>query len=158
MKLGITSTLIAVTAMMVSRSTPASQQTVGSEEAAIRAVWARFEEAFNRGDAKTIASIYSVNGDRINQQGELASGRDAIERQYRKQLDDWKAEFGTRRFHADLAIRFVRPDVAIVDGRLDSLTTATSAIVAHFTVIAEKQSGNWLIAAGRVGPREERRR
>ena len=49
---------------------------------AIRQAATKFAEAFNRGDAKAIADLWTHNGEYIDEQGRNAVGREAIENDY----------------------------------------------------------------------------
>lgn len=53
-----------------------------ADEAAIHQIWQKFEAAFNRGDSKTAASVFAVDGDRMDSLGQFFQGRAAIERSY----------------------------------------------------------------------------
>lgn len=95
-----------------------------SGEKAIRDVLDRFKDAWNRHDVHAFASLFAEDADFTNWRGDSASGRANIE------------EFHTLPFatifktsvltFADVKIRFIRPDIASVDGRWN-LTGATDA-------------------------------
>ncbi len=46
---------------------------------------------------------------------------------------------------SEITVRFLRPDIAIIDGT----TVRNSEETSQFTVIATNTDGQWLIAAGR---------
>ncbi len=115
------------------------------EEENVRAMWARFEEFHNKGDANGVAALYAKDADRITGRGEVAHGRVEIREQYVDELARRKADSTIQPFHAEFTIRFLRSEVALLDAR--AVWTAQQKI--QFTVIATKASGQWLIAAGR---------
>ena len=48
-------------------------------------------------------------------------------------------------YHANISVRFLRPDIAIVDG----ISNRTLGVTGYFTLVVTKEDGDWLIAAGR---------
>ena len=116
------------------------------EETAIRELWERFSELYEARDAEGIANLYAEDADRFAQVSNLAAGRAAIREQY-------QAEFARYSPDADLtpikptevSIRFVRPDVAILDG----ISSPSETVSVYFTVFLTKDDGQWMLAAGR---------
>ena len=53
-----------------------------SELEAIRKSSHAFEEAFNKADAKAVAALWTIDGDYVDETGQVFAGRDAIEKQY----------------------------------------------------------------------------
>jgi len=124
-------------------------QDADREKAAIQALWQRFEEAVNSSDANIVASLYSPDGDRINSDMEIAKGRAEITAQYEKEFARRKADPSTVPFHAKIAIRFLDPQVAILDGEWEGFR-AGKKVRGQFTGIVTKGANGWQIAAGRV--------
>jgi uncharacterized protein (TIGR02246 family) len=118
---------------------------VSHEEAAVIALWRQFETLYSQGDYKGVANLYAPDADRgISGSTELARGRFAIEQVYKRELAGWDGS----RVHDTIRVRFLRPDVALLDGfGLDS--EAKDSPVAIYTVVLIKQDGRWIIAAGR---------
>lgn len=129
-------------------STLSFNQVNNQDEEALRAMWQRFEEFFNRHDAKGIADLYSPGGDRINPQGKIARGRAEIQQQYEEIFAKREANPETQPYHAAIGIRFVRPEVALLDGEWQ-VDTSQGKFRGQFTVTAMKEEGHWWIAAGR---------
>jgi uncharacterized protein (TIGR02246 family) len=136
-----TALLLVATALMA--------QNVGRDEAALRQLWDQFEEAFNRGDATKIASLYAPDGDRIDRDMDVARGRTEIAAQYEKEFARRKADASTVPLHAKLVIRFLDPQIAVLDGDWDGFRSGKK-VHGQFTVIARKGVNSWQIAAGRV--------
>jgi uncharacterized protein (TIGR02246 family) len=125
---------------------PIYAQSLEDEEDAIRAVWARFEQFVENGDAEGIASLYALDSDRFASVSQKAVGRAEVLEQYRAVISARDADETTiRPFHADITIRFLRADVAIADGVYD----VRLGVTGYFTVILTYEDGQWWIVAGR---------
>jgi uncharacterized protein (TIGR02246 family) len=124
-------------------------QNVDREKAAIQTLWQRFEEAFNSSDANRVARLYSPDGDRINSDMEIAKGRAEIAAQYEKEFARRKADPWSVPFHAKITIRFLDPQIAILDGEWEGFR-AGKRVRGQFTGIVTKGADGWQIAAGRV--------
>lgn len=136
---------LAALVLLPSRATAQSS----GEGAAIRAVFDRFVQYFNDGDSEAIGELYAENADRRVASGEHARGRAEVAAMYeasflrrtqRTNPPDGRTEF-------EYEIRFLRPDVALVDG-FYLLPSGRRGI---FTVVATKEDGHWFMAAGRAG-------
>ena len=124
---------------------PLAAQTRAEEEREVRAMWARFEELYDTGDAAGVAGLYAEDADRITLRGEVARGRAEIQAQYAAGIARREADPNTIPYHAEITIRFLRADVAILDG----VSVRNAEETRQFTAIATKVDGRWLIAAGR---------
>lgn len=111
-----------------------------------RAIWTRFEELYNEGDAEGVAP-YAPDADRITTGGDIGHGRAEIQEQYAAGLATREADPTIRPLRADIIVRFLRPDVALLDGT--AVWDSESSI--QFTVIATGSNDQWSIAAGRRG-------
>ena len=85
------------------------------ELAAIRAEAEVFRKAFQSGDAKAIASLWTEDGEYIDPSGERLAGRAAIEKGY---TDFFAAHPGTEMKITIDSLRLVGPNTAIEDGRV----------------------------------------
>ena len=121
------------TPTVVAQSVPASRDT--TEVPAIRTDFARFYEGWNAHDVAQMVSVYADDVDQVNVFAEWHRGKQAI-------ADD------LRRFHAGPAknsrktytvekIRFIKPDVAVVQVR------SLSAVGNLGTYVMVKESGDW---------------
>jgi uncharacterized protein (TIGR02246 family) len=132
--------------------TPTFAQSQADEELALRELWSQFREYYAANDAEGVASLYAEDSDRFANISEKAVGRAEVMEQYRAILERRKAAPPTTRFKpTEITIRFLRPDVAILDG----ISSPTESTRVHFTVIATKEDGRWWIAAGRPRGRVE---
>jgi uncharacterized protein (TIGR02246 family) len=131
--------------VLVNLTASAAAQPPAEEEKAIRAMWERFEEFYNKGDAVGVASLYAADADRITSRA-TAKGRSEIQQQYEAELARRSATAAP--IDDTIAIRFLRPDVAILDGE-GKEDTPDGQLRVLYTVIFTKESGRWWIAAGR---------
>jgi uncharacterized protein (TIGR02246 family) len=121
-------------------------QSAETEEQAIRALWLQFEKYFEDGDADGVASLYTLDSDRYTNDGRRGENRDGVKKLYEEIFADRQLGPPIKKgYHAGLTIRFLRPDVAIVDG----VSNRTPGVTSRFTVIVTEEEGRWMIAAGR---------
>ncbi len=118
-----------------------------SADKAIRGAAEAFVAAFNRGEAKEIAALWTTSGSLADEQGEILKGRQAIEGKY--------AAFFKEYPHAkiDLVIRsidFPTPLVAIEDGtsRITS-EHAGPPVASRYTAVHTLENGKWLMSSVR---------
>jgi uncharacterized protein (TIGR02246 family) len=116
------------------------------DEKAIRAVGDAFARSFTAGDAKSVAAMFSEDGELIDENGERAQGRRAIEELY-------TGLFQSRpRSTIDIAIeslRFLSPDVAKEEGHTQVKSAGEPATLRRYTVLYVKQDGRWLYSSVR---------
>jgi uncharacterized protein (TIGR02246 family) len=125
---------------------PAKSQSADNEEDAVRAMWHQFETYFDDSDVDGVASLYALDSDRFSNDGSKVEGRNDVREVYAEIIA--KRALGpprTKGYHADISVRFIRPDVAIVDG----ISKRTPGVTSYFTLVVTKEDGDWLIAAGR---------
>ncbi|PYV17744.1 MAG: hypothetical protein DMG21_07375 [Acidobacteria bacterium] len=122
------------------------------DEAAIRKVFADFAEAWAKDDAKSMASMWTEDGDLINPQGRVATGRAEVEKLFG---DEHSTVF--KASHISFTpgtIRLVKPDVAVFTtdydvpdahgpngSPMDAKGTVTSVMV--------KKGGKWMTFSAR---------
>ena len=82
---------------------------------AIQGVMDRFEDAWNRHDAKAFAAVFAEDADFTNWRGSGASGRSKIEEFHAPMFATIFKN--SHQKYTDVRTRFVRPDVAAVDVR-----------------------------------------
>lgn len=121
------------------------------DENAIRKIVVVMTDAFNRHDAKTATQMYDPDARFVTVRGEVMDGQPAIERGLASIL-------GTRAKNAsqrtlDVAVRFVRPDIALVHvtNELSGLVAPDGqALPSHrerSLRVFVKESGVWRVAA-----------
>lgn len=115
--------------------------------AAIHAASDAFVDAFNKGDAKAVAALWTEDGDYIDESGNAFAGRDAIEKVYA----DFFADNPDARIRIAIdSVRLVRGNEAIEDGRtmLDPPLSGSPAI-GKYTATHVKVDGKWLMSTVR---------
>jgi uncharacterized protein (TIGR02246 family) len=120
-------------------------------EAAIRANVNAFASAYNAGDAKAIAHLFTADAQMLDEDENTTQGREAIER-------DFAAIFARSpqtRIEVDVAsIRFIGSALAIETGSTKVASKPGAAPeVSRYTVVHTKsKNGNWLMAFARDTP------
>src|SRR5437588_6017151 len=80
-----------------------------ADEAAIQANIARFVKAYNAGDAKAVAALFTPDGQIVDKQGNVAESRDAIAKTFTRLF----AEMPQKRLEVVVeSIRFVGAELA----------------------------------------------
>ncbi|MGO8751327.1 MAG: SgcJ/EcaC family oxidoreductase [Thermoguttaceae bacterium] len=120
------------------------------DEKAIRLAAEAFAKAYNRGDAKAIASLFATDGEIVNEEGQSTQGREGIERVFAGIFKE------NPKTHMDLAIgsiRFIGPDAAVEDG-MATVTDAPDEPAQRnpYTVVHTGKDGKWLMASARDLP------
>ena len=128
-----------------------------SDRVAIQKVLDAHGIAWTKGDAMAAAAVMTEDADWVSGSGHVYEGRAAIEAAHREWLSgDAK---GTRHTHPGTPkIRFIRPDVAIVDG--DSYTgdihdaqgKELPPVFSRYTAVFVRDGGNWKVTAFRSLP------
>ena len=118
-----------------------------SAESEIRATAVAFVEAFNRGDARAVAALWTAAGTAADDSGRIYKGRAAIEAQYAalfKELPGARMEVSVK------SIEFPTPTTAIEDGvaQVDA-EHAGPPQASRYTAVHIKQDGKWLMASVR---------
>jgi uncharacterized protein (TIGR02246 family) len=134
--------------------TPAWGQGTPADEAAIRKIADQFALAWGKGDAKSLAALYTTDADYVSSTGLMAKGRAEIEKAYITQLSG--VYKGTTLKNAITNVRFLKPDVAITNGTFEVTglrgpdgKEAPPRKGININVLV-KQNGQWLITALRA--------
>ena len=122
-------------------------KTEGNAKKDIGKVMAKYVAAFNKGNAKALAALYTSNADYRGPRGELIEGRDEIEKNYER-------FFGANQevqIKIDVTeIRLVGTNVAIVDGTPDvTPPLAGPPVEIQGTLILVKRPEGWMIESVR---------
>lgn len=99
----------------LSQEAAASASPAARDEAAIRAIVARYVEAREKRDATLLAALFTADADQLVTTGEWRKGRDNV---VRGGLASSQANPGARQIAVEV-VRFVAPGVAIADGRYE---------------------------------------
>ena len=123
------------------------------DEAAIRQLYVNYDAAWNAADAHGLAQLWADDADHMEPDGRIIRGRAAVQQLF---TDRFAADLkGTRSQQTIESVRFVTPDVAVVDasyevtGMHPSDGTDLPAIHGRYVDIWLKHAGKWRIAADR---------
>lgn len=114
-----------------------------ADEAVIRENAAKYVEAYNRRDSKTMASLWSPEAVYIDSAtGEGVVGRDAIV----KQLDENFAGLEDAKLTVTVdSIDFVSPNVAIEKGKAEVTYSKSPTEKTDYSAVHVKRDGKWLL-------------
>jgi uncharacterized protein (TIGR02246 family) len=115
-----------------------------SDEAAIRAVIKAFIDTREANDAKGLTALLTEDVDQQQTSGNTRRGREAV---VTGSMATQQSTGGRRTITVD-SLRFVTPDVAIADGRYDSVGRSDGTDQRMLTsMVLRRESGGWKIAA-----------
>jgi uncharacterized protein (TIGR02246 family) len=115
-----------------------------ADEQAVRAVIQAFLDTREKNDAAGLAALLTADVDQRQTSGNMRSGRDAV---VTGSLTTQQSTGGRRTITVD-SLRFVGNDVAIADGRYDSLGRADGTDQRMLTsMVLRREGGAWKIAA-----------
>ncbi len=133
-------------ALLAIAAPAAAQQRVdrAADEAAIKAVIQAFIDTREANDSAGLAALLTADVDQRQTSGNVRSGRDAV---VSGSLATTQSTGGRRSITVD-SLRFVGPDVALADGRYDSVGRADGTDQRMLTSMVFKRDGSaWKIAA-----------
>jgi uncharacterized protein (TIGR02246 family) len=132
--------------------TPAEDPRRKADEEAIRKQSAAFVHAFEQGDAKTLAELWTADGEYIDDDGTTLHGRSAIAEAYIKLF----AKHPKRKVKVNVeSIRFVARDSAIEEGVASVLKgDDEKPTFSRYSILYAREEGCWLMAVVREGPDE----
>jgi uncharacterized protein (TIGR02246 family) len=115
------------------------------DEAAVRAVVARYVDAREKRDPKLLEALFTEDADQLVTTGEWRQGRENV---VRGGLASSQANPGARQIAIEV-VRFVAPGVAIADGRYEITGSPAAAPRRMRTtfVLVRGASSEWRIAA-----------
>lgn len=127
--------------------------TANAQESIIQQKTESYVEAFNKRDAKKLASLWAEDGEYINPEtGEIITGRDEIEKAFEERFQ----LLGSVQLEAKIkSITFPSEKEALEIGTLRASIPGKKPIESAFKVFFENQNGNWLISAIRLVDIEE---
>ncbi|HEY7672617.1 MAG TPA: SgcJ/EcaC family oxidoreductase [Gammaproteobacteria bacterium] len=115
-----------------------------ADEAAIRAVIQAFIDTREANDAAGLTAILTPDVDQRQTSGNMRSGRDTV---VSGSLATTQSTGGRRTITVD-SLRFLTPDVAIADGRYDSIGRADGTDQHMLTsILLRREADGWKIAA-----------
>lgn len=104
----------------------------------------QYVAAFNKADAKGLAALYTTGAVRMGPEGQLITGRAAIEKSY---ADAFAGPTkGTTLTVTVSSSHVVTPDVKIMEGRYNT-TGGTNPGGGRYVNTVARQGGTWLLAS-----------
>jgi uncharacterized protein (TIGR02246 family) len=118
-----------------------------ADEAAIRENIAQFVKAYNAGDAKAVAALFTPDGRTVDKEGDESKGRDAIAQTFARLFEDMPQ----KRIEVFVdSIRFIGADLAMEVGTTKETPTPTEPPeYDRYTVLHVKRDGKWQMALAR---------
>lgn len=114
--------------------------------AAIRASAQAFVEAFNKGDAQAVASLWTENGDYIDDSGNRFTGRAAIEKVY----SEFFAENANAKIQINIdSLQRLSKTTAVEEGTSLVEVPPSAAAIGQYLAIHVKVDGKWQMASVR---------
>lgn len=115
-----------------------------ADETAVRELVARYVDARDHPDAKTIEALFTADADQLVSSGEWRRGRDAV---VRGTMASSEASGGKRTITVE-TVRFLDGTTAIADGRYEIAgTNGTAARRMWTSIICKRTPAGWRIAA-----------
>jgi uncharacterized protein (TIGR02246 family) len=118
-----------------------------ADETAIRANIAQFVKAYNAGDAKAVAALFTPDGEAWDKDGNEAEGREAIEQTFGELF----AAMPKRQLELFVeSIRFIGANLAMETGTTkETAAPGESPEYDRYTVLHVKRDGKWQMALAR---------
>jgi uncharacterized protein (TIGR02246 family) len=118
-----------------------------ADEAAIRANIARFVKAYNAGDAKAVAALFTLDGQIVDKEGDETEGREGIAQTFAelfKAMPQKNIEVFVE------SIRFIGADLAVEVGTTKETPAPNEPPdYDRYTVLHVKRDGKWQMALAR---------
>jgi uncharacterized protein (TIGR02246 family) len=114
------------------------------DEKALQELTARLDAAWTGQDAKVFAACFAEESALRYHTGRTLQGRAQIEQNY---LDYFSSKSDQER-HVTLTrqVRFIRPDVAVIDGHVEIWRQQELRLHLLATFVGAKEDGKWLIS------------
>jgi uncharacterized protein (TIGR02246 family) len=125
------------------------------DEAAVRALGDNFAKAFVQKNAERRASLFAENGTFMTPVGDFLRGHTAMVKDFGPEAQQAVTPT-TQAVLSNYQIRFIKPDVAVVDALLTvrNVTGPDGKIIPtvpiNFFYVASRHGGQWLIEDGRA--------
>jgi len=128
----------------------ATSEETAAQEVALMNNAKAFVDAFEKGDAKTVAAFWAEDGYYVDVNGRHLQGRSAIENAFK----DFFAEKKGLKLRIDVnSVRFLTPDMAIEDGTTTVIPPdGAPPSQARYTNVHVKKDGQWVLQSVREAP------
>jgi uncharacterized protein (TIGR02246 family) len=117
------------------------------DERALRSIADAYAHAYNTGDARSLATLFTDDAEMIDEDGEHLRGRLMIEEVFRS---TFKERPGATIQIAPASLRFLGPDVAQEEGQtVVKAAGGQTPATRHYTVLYVKQGNRWMYSSVR---------
>jgi len=119
------------------------------EDAAIKKTLADYGAALASGELDQVMAFWTTDSDYVDEAGKMTKGKDQIAALFKKALPDLKGAKVTTNVHS---IKLLRPEVALVDGNIDTTSTTGVKDISRYAIVMNKTGDKWLIDSARDLP------
>jgi len=126
-------------------------QAPANDEQAVRKAVAAYVEAMNKGDLDGLMALWAPDADLIDEAGKPTRGHDALAARFKTALANLK---GSKTAGKVYSVKFLRPEVALVDGGLETTATDGTRDSNRYAIVWVKSGDKWLISSARDLPAE----
>ncbi len=125
---------------------PNTAQQEANRDPSLEATRQKFNDAFNRFDAKEVASFWAEDGTLLTPGGDFGKGRSGVERAFQKDASTILA--GSRSTFTIVGMRRIGTDAALLDLDHDLSNFArpdgtTGPFKLHLVLLARKKGSSW---------------
>ena len=120
-----------------------------NSEQAVRKAVAGYVEALNKGEVDGLLACLAPDADFIDESGKKTNGYDALRAHFKTTLADLKGYKVSGKVYS---VKFLRPDVALVDGSLEVTSADGTRDSNRYAVVWVKSGDKWLISSARDLP------
>jgi uncharacterized protein (TIGR02246 family) len=143
--------ILATTLLVAPALSGQGQAPPANGEQAVRKAVAVYVEALNKGDLDGLMACVTPDADFIDESGKTTRGRDALRARFKTTLADLKGYKVSGKVYS---VKFLRPEVALVDGSLEYTAADGTRDSNRFAVVWVKSGDKWLISSARDLPAE----
>ncbi|MCX7699552.1 MAG: SgcJ/EcaC family oxidoreductase [Gemmataceae bacterium] len=122
---------------------PAQESKPANEAASVRQLLKRYVERYNQGDVAGLMELWSDDPEVVDDSGRSTRGRKAVEQLFKSFFEDQK---GNQLSLSEKGLRFVTPDVAVIDGLVKVTATEGESETGAFNALVVRQNGQWRLA------------
>jgi uncharacterized protein (TIGR02246 family) len=126
-------------------------QAPAAGEQAVRKTVAAYIEALNKGNLDGVMAYWAPDADFIDEAGKPIRGHDALTARFKTTLPTLK---GSKVSSEVYSVKFLRPEVALVDGSMDITAADGTRDSDRYTAVMVKSGDKWLISSVRDLPAE----
>src|SRR5579871_2848561 len=126
-------------------------QAPANDEQAVRKASSAHLEALNKGDLGGVMAFWAPDADYIDEAGKATRGQEALTAQFKTMLGNLKGAKISGKINS---VKFLRPDVAIVDGSLETAAKDGTRESNRYAIVWAKSGDKWLISSARDLPAE----